>query len=303
MVIVKYFKCHKLGSKLTPLLFPWRYTMTFKTLFAGVALLASSISFADNILIVMSDKSELELKEGKIYKTGFYFNELMEPVKRFMDEGHTLTFATPSGVVPAMDPNSNNLQLFGNDQAYYDAHKNLLNQIKLMDLVNSPVVSFDRVEQMGVEHFDAFFAPGGHAPMEDLLVDDQLGRILTAFHVQNKPTGLVCHGPIALLSTLPNNDEFVQQLANGEKAVADKNWIYNGYNMTVFSNTEEDAAKGYLGGGAMKFYPQTALSKAGGDYQRSQADWAQKVVVDRELITGQNPASAKAVAEEILKQL
>ena len=183
------------------------------------------------------------------------------------------------------------------------AHKKLLEEIKLIDLVDSPVVGFDRVEQIGVEHFDAFFAPGGHAPMEDLLVDDQLGRILTVFHEKNKPTGLVCHGPIALLSTLPNNDEFVANLEAGKKAVADKNWIYNGYDMTVFSNTEEEAAKGYLGGGEMKFYPETALSKAGGDYQRSQADWAQKVVVDRELITGQNPASAKAVAEEILKKL
>lgn len=274
-----------------------------KPLLAAAVLSISSISFADNILIVMSDKSELELKEGKIYKTGFYFNELMEPVKRFLDEGHTLTFATPNGVVPAMDPNSDSLSLFGNDQAYYDAHKALLDKIKLIDLVESPVVSFDRVEQIGVEHFDAFFAPGGHAPMEDLLVDDQLGRILTAFHEKNKPTGLVCHGPIALLSTLPNNDEFVRNLENGKKAVADKNWIYNGYDMTVFSNTEEDAAKGYLGGGEMKFYPETALSKAGGDYKRSKADWAQKVVVDRELITGQNPASAKAVAEEILKKL
>ncbi|MBL4796719.1 MAG: type 1 glutamine amidotransferase domain-containing protein [Oleispira sp.] len=280
-----------------------KFTAFIKPVLAVTALSIASLSFADNILIVMSDKSELELKEGKTYTTGFYLNELMEPVKRFLDEGHTLTFATPSGVVPAMDPNSDSLSLFGNDQAYYDAHKALLNELKLIDIVNSPVVSFDRVEQIGIEHFDAFFAPGGHAPMEDLLVDDQLGRILTAFHTTNKPTGLVCHGPIALLSTLKNNDEFVQQLTNGQKAVADENWIYKGYKMTVFSNTEEDAAKGYLGGGEMKFYPETALSAAGGDYKRSQADWAQNVVVDRELITGQNPASAKAVAEEILKKL
>ena len=270
---------------------------------AAVLTLSAPLAFAEHILVVMSDKDALELKEGKVYKTGFYLNELMEPVKRFIDEGHTLTFATPSGVAPAMDPNSDTVQLFNNDEAYYTAHKKLLNELQLTDALNSPVISFDRVEQIGVEKFDAFYAPGGHAPMEDLLVDDQLGRILTAFHESEKPTGLVCHGPIALLATLPNNDEFVAQLEAGKKATPSKDWIYAGYQMTVFSNTEEDAAKGYLGGGEMKFYPETALDLAGGDYKRSKADWQSKVVVDRELITGQNPASAMGVAEAIIEKL
>lgn len=280
--------------------------MSLKKIVASalVALTVSIPSFAGNILIVMSDKQDLELKEGKTYRTGFYFNELMEPVKQFLDAGHTLTFTTPSGVAPAMDPNSDSLQLFKGDQDYYDAHKALLDELKIMDHKESPVISFNRVEQIGVNEFDAFFAPGGHAPMEDLLLDDQLGRILTAFHEGNKPTGLVCHGPIALLSTLPNNDEFVAQLEKGKKAQPDSAWIYSGYKMTVFSNTEEDiATKYYLNGGQMKFYPETALDLAGGKYQRSEADWQPKVVVDRELITGQNPASAEGVAKEILKRL
>ena len=53
----------------------------------------------------------------------------------------------------------------------------------------------------------------------------------------------------------------------------------------------------------MYYFPQDALSAIGGNYERSKQDWQAKVVVDRELITGQNPASAIGVAEEILKQL
>ena len=276
----------------------------FKTWAAAAVLsLSAPLALAEHILVVMSDKDAMELKEGKTYKTGFYFNELMEPVKRFIDEGHTLTFATPSGVAPAMDPNSDSLQLFKNDQAYYDAHKKLLDELQLMDPLNSPVISFNRVEQIGIEKFDAFYAPGGHAPMEDLIVDDQLGRILKAFHEAEKPTGLVCHGPIALIAAMPNNDEFVAQLEAGKKPTPSKDWIYNGYDMTVFSNTEEDTAtKYYLNGGEMKFYPETALDLAGGDYKRSKEDWQAKVVVDRELITGQNPASALGVAEAIINK-
>ena len=277
--------------------------MNIKLVLASAALLLSPLTFADNILVVMSDKDEMALKNDKTYKTGFYFNELMEPVKQFMDAGHTVTFATPSGVAPAMDPNSNSITLFNNDQAYYDTHKKLLDELKIMDPVNSPVISFNRVEQIGVDKFDAFFAPGGHAPMQDLVVDDQLGRILTEFHNAKKPTGLVCHGPIALLSALPNNDQFVAKLAKGEKAVPSSDWIYAGYDMTVFSNSEEVTATKYYLDGEMLYFPQNALSQAGGDYQRNDKDWTSKVVVDRELITGQNPASAMGVAQEIIKRL
>ncbi|WP_199611075.1 type 1 glutamine amidotransferase domain-containing protein [Flocculibacter collagenilyticus] len=278
--------------------------MKLKSLLTALTLVASPLVMADNILVVMSDKAEMTLKGGKTYATGFYFNELMEPVKRFIDEGHTVTFATPSGVAPAMDPNSDSLSLFNNDQAYYNLHKSLLKELKITDPVNSPVISFNRVEQIGVDKYDAFFAPGGHAPMEDLVVDDQLGRILTAFNKASKPTGLVCHGPIALLASMPNNDEFVAQLKQGKNAKPAKNWIYSGYNMTVFSNSEEvTATKYYLNGGEMYYFPQDALISAGGKYQRSAEDWGAKVVVDRELITGQNPASAIGVAEVILKQL
>jgi putative intracellular protease/amidase len=53
----------------------------------------------------------------------------------------------------------------------------------------------------------------------------------------------------------------------------------------------------------MKFYPQTALERAGGQYQSNPSPWAPNVVIDRELITGQNPASAAQVGQAILHRL
>lgn len=53
----------------------------------------------------------------------------------------------------------------------------------------------------------------------------------------------------------------------------------------------------------MKFYPQTALQQAGGVYSSNQVPFTSNVVTDRELITGQNPASAPGVARELLKRL
>ena len=200
-----------------------------------------------------------------------------------------------------MDKVSDNVMFFGDDVDSLKEHKALLKRLKLVDRVESPVISLSRVEQIGYDRFDAIYVPGGHAPMSDLLKDPQLGKLLTHFHNNQKMTALVCHGPIALLSTLPNAEQFFDSLAAGKATKKPQNWIYSGYKMTVFSNDEEEAGKGWLGGGEMEFYPQTALQFAGGEYSQSSEVWYPNVVVDRELITGQNPASAIDVAKEIIK--
>ena len=274
-----------------------------KSVLASLIFVAGSqMAAAENILVVMSDKDQLKLKGTDVYQTGFYLNELMQPVKLFLDAGHKLTFVTPKGLAPTMDKVSDNVMFFGGNEQALKVHKELLNSLKLEDRVESPVISLSRVEQIGYDRFDAIYVPGGHAPMNDLLKDKQLGTLLTYFHNNQKVTALVCHGPIALLSTLPNAQQLTASLEAGKATVKPHDWIYSGYKMTVFSNDEEEAGKGWLGGGEMKFYPQTALQLAGGKYSQSSELWYPNVVIDRELITGQNPASAVNVAQEILNR-
>jgi putative intracellular protease/amidase len=178
-----------------------------------------------------------------------------------------------------------------------------LAKLNILSRENSPVISLARVEQIGYDHFDAVYVPGGHAPMQDLLVSSELGRLLTHFHELGKTTALACHGPIALLSTLADAPGFVAAFETQATAKVQSDWIYAGYKLTVFSNREEEMAKGLLKGGEMKFYPQDALLKAGGEFSQAEVPFASHVVVDRELITGQNPASAPAVAQELLRRL
>ncbi|MEM9320687.1 MAG: type 1 glutamine amidotransferase domain-containing protein [Pseudomonadota bacterium] len=267
-----------------------------------MALTMAPTSQAGEILIVLSDEDHLELKGTDVYATGFYLNELMQPVKMFLDAGHDLTFATPKGNAPTVDAVSENVLFFGSQEAL-DAHKGLLLEMQITDPEHSPVISLHRVAQIGYDAFDALYVPGGHAPMNDLLKDPSMAALLRHFHQDSKITALVCHGPIALLSTLPNNEDFIGALENGKETTADSEWIYAGYKMTVFSNQEELAAQAWLGGGKMKFFPQDALDLAGGLYSEASELWAPNVVVDRELITGQNPASAIAVALAILERL
>jgi len=264
--------------------------------------LATATAQAGNVLVVLSDEDHLDLKDGKVFSTGFYLNELMQPVKLLLDAGHQVTFATPNGQAPTVDAASVDATYFGNDAGNLKVHQDLLDKLALTSREKSPVLSLARIEQLGYGRFDAVYIPGGHAPMQDLLKSPALGRLLTDFHARSKTTALVCHGPIALLSTLPDARAFVSALESGQASRAPQ-WIYTGYQITVISNQEEEQAKPHLGGGEMKFYPQTALQRAGAKFRSNATPWTPNVVVDRELITGQNPASALAVGHELLKRL
>ncbi|WP_234006954.1 type 1 glutamine amidotransferase domain-containing protein [Cronobacter malonaticus] len=271
---------------------------------AAVLGLSALNAHAASVLVVLSDSDHLDLKDGKVFPTGFYLNELMQPVKRLLDAGHQVTFATPSGLAPTLDKSSDDKMYFNNDVNAWRTHRALLDKLKLTSAASSPVISLARAAQRGYGEFDAIYIPGGHAPMQDLLTSPALGKALAAFHAAGKPTALVCHGPIALLSTLPDAPAFTRQLAETGHAAAQPGWIYAGYRMTVISNAEEEIAKGLLPkGGAMKFYPQTALEQAGGKYSSNTEPFTSHIVTDRELITGQNPASATAVAQALLERL
>jgi hypothetical protein len=58
--------------------------------------------------------------------------------------------------------------------------------------------------------------------------------------------------------------------------------------MTIFSDKEEAVFEGSLGGDKLRYYPAKAMAQAGGSMQFV-APWQPGVVIDRELITGQNP--------------
>ena len=174
----------------------------------SVFALAAGSAQAATVLVLLSDEAVLDLKGGKQFATGFYANELMQPVKKLIDAGHTL-----------------------------------MAQLKITSADASPVVSLARVAQQGYEKYDAVFVPGGHAPMQDLVRSPQVGQLLAHFHANGKPTALVCHGPAALVAAMKQPGRFVAALEKGAAAKAEQ-WAYAGYKMTVLSNAEEDMAKG-----------------------------------------------------------
>ena len=255
-----------------------------------------------NVLVLVSSGHGLPLKDGKVYTgAGYYLNELTVPVRALMQEGYEITFANPKGNAPQVDVHSEVADFFGGDAAklhdymlFRDGLAGLRDPKRIADVIAS-----------GLDQYDAVFVPGGHGPMMDLLDDPDAGTVMRHFHETSKPTAVLCHGPISLLSALPNSKEFVAALSAGDNAEAHamaKDWIYADYKMTIFSTAEEQQREPLEIGGKVLFYPDFALLTAGGDVSVV-APWGSYVIQDRELISGQNPFSDEALLKLLLPAL
>jgi putative intracellular protease/amidase len=134
--------------------------------------------------------------------------------------------------------------------------------------------------------FDAVFVPGGHGPMVDLSGSADVARLLRVLHEKNATIAALCHGPAFLLSA-PDRE--------------DGQWLFDGYRLTSF--TDEEEAQTRVGKLGMPWFLEGALKNAGAVFDDAPAAWTSHVVVDRNLVTGQNPQSADAVADAVLKHL
>jgi putative intracellular protease/amidase len=279
--------------------------LKFATIAAFATMFALPISVAaqskGKVLVVMSSAKALDLRGGKQYSTGYYLNEFVIPYRKLVEAGYEPVIANPRGDLPVMDANSNNKMFFGGDDG---ARAEALNYAQGIEQLKRPK-TLSSVVSEGTSQYVGLFVPGGHAPMQDLIRDPDLGKILTSFHQSGRTTGIICHGPIVLLSALPNPMAFLQSMSAGDGKANSlaTGWPYAGYRMTVFSTGEEQALEGPSGlGGNVQFYPVNALAEAGARVE-TVANWRSNVVVDRELITAQQPMSAPAFAETLVSKL
>jgi putative intracellular protease/amidase len=127
------------------------------------------------------------------------------------------------------------------------------------------------------------FYAGGHGPLWDLYEDSQSIALIERLIATNKPVAVVCHACAVLLNA---KDQDGHPLVKGKQ-------------VTGFSNSEE-AAVGLTD--VVPYLLEDQLVAMGGLYQQAE-DWNPLVVVDRLIITGQNPASSDGVAEALLKAI
>jgi putative intracellular protease/amidase len=282
-----------------------------KKLALSTALLLSAVTlpataFAQEhgkVLVILSSAHQLELRDGKSYHTGYYLDELEIPLRKIVDAGYTPVFADPKGDDPSFDPVSNDKMFYGGNEA---ARADAVKYVEGIKELHHPK-TLAAILAEGTSDYVGIFIPGGHAPMQDLSQDETLGKILTSFHTSGRPTGIICHGPTALLSTLTDPVAFRKAMVAGDFNAAAKlaaGWPYAGYRLTVFSSGEEHAIEGQGNqlGGSVQFYAADALAQAGAHVDRIGA-WQVNVVEDREVVSGQQPFSSDAFGDAFVAKL
>jgi putative intracellular protease/amidase len=200
-------------------------------------------------------------------ETGLWLEELEKPYRIFREHGFGITIASTVGGKVPLDPKS------------ISSHQEDPLGKELMALLKKTA----RLNEVDLSTFEGLFFPGGHGTMGDLPQDESVASAVSRFIEAGKIVAAVCHGPAAFVGA---------RLSDGTPAV-------KGRKLTAFTNNEEKE----MGlEDKVPFLLQSKLSDLGASFEEA-PNWSDHVVVDVNLITGQNPQSAEDVALEIVKAL
>ena len=200
------------------------------------------------------------------HPTGLWLEEYASPFQEFLSAGFEVVVASPKGGISPIDPRSLNGEIPKQWQA-----------------AATRLQTTEALAGIDFQKFDAIVIPGGPGPVFDLASNDVLAKALQHFATAGKIIGAVCHGPAGLISaTLPDGTPFVA-----------------GKKLTAFSNVEEKIVQLDQ---LVPFLLEDKLKALGAEYI-SDKPWSTNVVVDGNLVTGQNPQSSSAFAKALVSLL
>ena len=206
--------------------------------------------------------------------TGVWMEELTTPYYEFVDAGYDVDIASIQGGVIPVDPRSK--KDIGKNPQSVDR---FLQDEKAMKAIQSTLP----INEIDATPYLAVFLPGGHGTMFDLPDNEPLSKIISATLDDRRIVAAVCHGPAGLVSAT---------FTDGTPVVKDKR-------VTAFTNAEEEAA-GLTN--EMPFLLETRLRDLGANVV-TVPNFEPHAIADENLITGQNPASSKAVADLVIHAL
>jgi putative intracellular protease/amidase len=217
------------------------------------------------ILFVLTGNDDL----GGIRKTGFYVPEAAHPWKIFTARGFDVDFVSPKGGQPPMD----GFKADDPDQVAFLEN----------EAVKAKLEHTLRPEQIDVVRYDTVFYVGGHGTMWDFPENTELQRITASIYEAGGVVSAVCHGPAGLVNI---------KLSSGA-------YLVDGKTVAAFTDDEERAVKLEQ---IVPFMLESRLRERGARIVTA-PDFQANVQVDGRLVTGQNPASASALAKALVSVL
>jgi putative intracellular protease/amidase len=216
-----------------------------------------------SILMVVTSHDRID----QDHPTGLWFEEFAVAYGLFRQRGYDITVASPRGGAVPIDPRSE-----PKDRDTPDTRAAL-----------AALAATARLDTVASKPYDAIFFPGGHGAMYDLPDNPEVARLVSRFVDEGKVVASVCHGPACFVGARRQDGTPVVQ----------------GKRLTAFTNAEESAVE------LDKFMPfllESRLRDLGARFEVADK-WADHVVVDGHLVTGQNPQSSGSAARAVIRLL
>ena len=194
--------------------------------------------------------------------SGLWLEEFVAPYRELIKAGCEVTIVSPKGGKAPLDDHSIEGSIDG---------------IEELALLENTLALY----QINPLEYDGIFLAGGHGPMFDFPASADLRIAIRKMALAGKGVASVCHGVAGLVGVLGENNRP----------------LVEGRNLTSFTNSEEvTVGLEYV----VPFMLESRLRELGGVFS-AVADFAPHVVVDGNLITGQNPASSQGTAAALLE--
>lgn len=206
--------------------------------------------------------------------TGVFGSEMTAPYYVFLDAGMKVDVASMRGGAIPIDPDSFRWFLAAPSDKRYLADPEF--QAKARQSL--------KIADLDFTAYDVIFLAGGWGAAYDLGSSPELGQKLSEAWAANKVVGGVCHGPLGLLLA---EDSSGAPLVRGKRltAVTDRQVAQLGIQITPQ-------------------HPERELRQAGALFESATAAielFADHVVVDGRLVTGQNQNAGAETAQKMLQ--
>ena len=203
-------------------------------------------------------------------ENGTYAPELTHALHVFLAAGIEYDIASIKG---------GKAPLYGTDMPDDSVNDAILNNEAFQNSINNTIP----VSQLNIDDYDAVYYPGGFGLLSDLATNTDFAKLSAKHYEDGGILSAVCHGPAGLLPIT---------LSNGEKLLATKS-------VTGFTR-EEEVDFGTIDD--IPFLLEESLTRNAARFNKIQP-WGSFVIEDDRVITGQNPTSAHAVGEAVVKLL
>tara|TARA_B100001778_G_C18497465_1_gene588047 strand:- start:57 stop:980 length:924 start_codon:yes stop_codon:yes gene_type:complete len=204
--------------------------------------------------------------------TGYWLSEVTHFYHVLARHGIKMDIASPGGKPGVMDPDSNDMD--------DSLNATFWNNPELKSQLDKPL----NPAKLKAEDYGAIYFAGGHGTMWDFTDSPELAKLTARIYENNGIVSAVCHGPAGLINV---------KLSDGSYLIKDRK-------VTGFANFEETLV------GKTDLVPyllEDKLKERGGEYSNAFLPFTSYAVTDGRLVTGQNPFSAKEVAEQVIEVL